>query len=68
MKFPYRCGVESEDPNLYRSGSYYPVKLNDELNHGRYKILHKLGWGGFATIWLAKDNRYDFHTKVLVFL
>ena len=41
----------------YRSGGYHPVALGDTLNDGRYKILHKLGHGGFSTVWVAKDNK-----------
>ncbi|PLB51473.1 kinase-like protein [Aspergillus steynii IBT 23096] len=36
---------------------YHPLNLGDTFENGRYKIYHKLGWGGFSTVWLAKDNR-----------
>ena len=42
----------------YRPGGYHPVALGDTLNGGRYKIHHKLGHGGFSTVWVAKDNKY----------
>lgn len=29
------------------------------MNEGRYKILHKLGWGGYSTVWAARDQRFD---------
>ena len=28
----------------------------DELKDGRYTILHKLGYGGFSAVWLARDK------------
>jgi hypothetical protein len=40
----------------YRPGGYHPVCLGDTSKDGRYKIHHKLGWGGFSTVWLANDR------------
>ncbi|KAL4807908.1 kinase-like domain-containing protein [Aspergillus unguis] len=40
----------------YRPGGYHPVTLGDTFENGRYQIHHKLGWGGFSTVWLAKDR------------
>ncbi|KAJ6048930.1 protein kinase, partial [Penicillium canescens] len=36
---------------------YRPIKLGDHLKSGRYKVLHKLGWGGYSTVWGARDQR-----------
>jgi hypothetical protein len=41
---------------IYRPGGYHPVCLGDTFKKGRYKIYHKLGCGGFSTVWLAKDR------------
>jgi hypothetical protein len=54
----YECSVESEDPDDYHRGCYFPVKLGDTFKNGRYRVIHKLGWGGFATVWLARDMQY----------
>lgn len=40
----------------YRPGGYHPVCLGDTFKNGRYEIQHKLGWGGFSTVWLAHDR------------
>ncbi|KAK3705099.1 hypothetical protein LTR37_013466 [Vermiconidia calcicola] len=44
-----------EDIEEYRPGGYHPVHLADTY-HERYKILHKLGSGGFSTTWLTRDT------------
>ncbi|KAE9364021.1 kinase-like protein [Stipitochalara longipes BDJ] len=43
-----------EDIELYAPGGFHPVHMG-EIYHNRYKILHKLGCGGFSTVWLARD-------------
>jgi serine/threonine-protein kinase SRPK3 len=42
----------------YEPGGYHPVVLGDTLKNGRYKIYHKLGHGGFSTVWVARDAVY----------
>lgn len=39
----------------YRPGGYHPVTLGDTFKNERYKVYHKLGWGGYSTVWLVKD-------------
>lgn len=46
---------ESEPQERYDEGLYYPVSIGETLA-GRYRIEHKLGWGGFSTVWMAYDN------------
>ncbi|KAI9163422.1 High-affinity methionine permease [Paramyrothecium foliicola] len=53
----YKFDIDAEPLRRYRPGGYHPVVLGDLLNHGRYKVIHKLGWGGYATTWAAKDLR-----------
>lgn len=49
----------------YRSGGYHPVAIGDYL-HDRYRIVHKLGFGGYSTIWLAKDEKADRYVGVKI--
>lgn len=42
----------------YRPGGYHPVALGDTLKNGRYRILHKVGYGRFSTVWVARDAEY----------
>ncbi|CAM6004104.1 unnamed protein product [Sphagnum balticum] len=51
----------AEDPDRYRKDGLHPLIIGDTLRNGRYRIVHKLGSGSFATVWLGKDtteNRY----------
>lgn len=59
------CDVESEAEPRYRyeSGWYYPLCIGEVPNH-RYRVEHKLGWGGFSTLWLA----YNLHQEKAVAL
>ncbi|POS77421.1 protein kinase domain-containing protein [Diaporthe helianthi] len=50
-----------EDLEQYRPGGYHPTLIDDTFQDGRYTVVHKLGYGGYSTIWLARDhqeNRY----------
>ena len=47
---------EEEDLKDYRKGGYHPVKINDKFSSDRYRVMSKLGWGHFSTVWLAWDS------------
>ncbi|VDB86859.1 unnamed protein product [Peniophora sp. CBMAI 1063] len=46
-----------ESPLLYQPGGYHPVTLGNVISSPktRYHVVHKLGWGGYATVWLVQD-------------
>ncbi|KAG6236571.1 hypothetical protein E4U47_001131 [Claviceps purpurea] len=62
----YDCDADAEPLHRYRPGGYHPLLVGDVLNDGRYKILHKLGWGGFATTWAAKDRKDNRYVAVKI--
>jgi hypothetical protein len=45
-----------ENINFYRVGGYHPVHLHDSLNDGQYRVIDKLGYGGYSTVWLCRDT------------
>lgn len=48
-----------EDLDLYLPGRYLTVHLGDVFND-RYMVVHKLGYGQYSTVWLARDLRCAF--------
>jgi serine/threonine-protein kinase SRPK3 len=51
---------EVEDIDQYRPGGLHPVRLGDTYKGKRtYKILLKLDYGGFSTVWLASVLNVD---------
>lgn len=52
------CLSSEENALDYRPGGYHPVCLGDKLSDSRYKIYHKLGYGKFSTVWVARDTRF----------
>ena len=57
-KNPSNVLFEEENFLHYRPGGFHPVALGDTLKDGRYQIQHKLGYGGFSTVWVARDHRH----------
>lgn len=48
----------------YEPGGHHPVHLGDCLgDDGRYRVIHKLGNGGTANIWLCRDLAVGDITK-----
>ena len=41
----------------YRKGGYHPVHIGDVFRDGQYRIIRKLGYGTFSTVWLARDSK-----------
>jgi len=50
----YFADPDAEYPDVYRPGGYHPVHLGDVYCQ-RYRVIHKLGFGSYSTVWLARD-------------
>ncbi len=50
------CFDDVENLDFYAPGGLHPVSIGDVFADGRYKVLHKLGFGGSSTTWLARDS------------
>ena len=58
---------EAEPVERYHQGLYHPVCIGETLDR-KYRIEHKLGHGGFSTVWLAHDmeKKKDVALKIMV--
>lgn len=52
QSFQHYPGVELL--GFYRPGGFHPIHLGDIL-HNRYRIINKLGFGSYSTVWLVED-------------
>ncbi|KAF5012510.1 hypothetical protein FDECE_1436 [Fusarium decemcellulare] len=65
----YMEGVhEGVEPlEIYQDGGYHPVHLGDCYGPcGRYRVLHKLGYGGFGTVWLCRDTLNETYVSLKI--
>lgn len=63
IKYRWIDGVERLE--MYEPGGYHPVMI-DDLLHNRYRIVDKLGHGGYSTIWLARDETVKRYVAVKI--
>ncbi|KAI8948597.1 kinase-like domain-containing protein [Xylaria longipes] len=47
-----------EEINRYNKGGFHPIHIEDFLDD-RYEVVHKLGSGGFGTVWLCRDRHLE---------
>ncbi|KAM0325452.1 hypothetical protein ACHAQA_007439 [Verticillium albo-atrum] len=62
----YEILEDVESPEDYEPGGFHPIRIGDVFRDGRYRIIHKLGYGGYSTIWLAKDEQSDRYVAIKV--
>ncbi|KAH9222372.1 kinase-like domain-containing protein [Leptodontidium sp. 2 PMI_412] len=53
-----------ENVEHYRPKGFHPVRIGDQFN--QYKVVHKLGYGGFATVWLARDQMEERYVALKI--
>ena len=51
-------GTACEWGESYHPGGYHPVHLGDTFG-SRYRVIRKIGYGEYSTVWLAIDLQLD---------
>lgn len=49
--------LEEQTLPFFHRKHYYPVRVGEILND-KYRIISKLGYGAYSTVWLAKNQEY----------
>lgn len=62
----YQWQDDVEDLEAYRPGGYHPVLLDDTYCENRYRVVHKLGFGSYSTVWLARDCLADKYVSLKI--
>lgn len=47
---------EEERLPFYDADQFYPVRIGEILN-SQYKVVGKLGYGAYSTVWLCRDMK-----------
>ncbi|KAK4041449.1 Serine/threonine-protein kinase [Parachaetomium inaequale] len=55
-----------ESISRYCDGGYHPVRIGDVFNNGQYKIVNKLGYGVYSTVWLACNTQTKRHVALKI--
>lgn len=64
LQYAWNELIESLDQ--YGAGGYHPTHLGDKFFEGRYEVIHKLGYGGYATVWLCRDLQEQRYVSVKI--
>ncbi|KZT02281.1 protein kinase [Laetiporus sulphureus 93-53] len=59
------CLVEEETWEWYRPDEFYPVRIGEVLK-SKYQVVGKLGYGGYATVWLCRDLAEHRHVTLKI--
>ncbi|KAJ7071835.1 kinase-like domain-containing protein [Mycena belliarum] len=58
--------LQREEPQAeYRPGGYHPMKPGDIVG-AWYKVIRKLGWGEYSTVWLVKPQASEIYAAMKV--
>ena len=57
-----------EDLEDYRKGGYHPVRIGDVYSERRYRVIHKLGFGSYSTVWLARDQKMNRYVALKIIM
>lgn len=50
---------EEERLPWYKPDQFYPVRIG-EIFENKYKVVGKLGYGAYSTVWLCRNVKYTY--------
>ena len=53
----YENASQCESLREYALDGYYPIQLGETIHN--YKVVQKLGWGHFSTVWMVLNKADD---------
>lgn len=57
---------EWESLRQYTQCHFHPVRPGDIYGDGRYRVIRKLGFGSYSTVWLTEEIRYALPQYTLI--
>ena len=66
VSYTWHDGVEHLE--TYQAGGYHPVHLQEVYKDDRYCVVHKLGYGSFSTVWLARDQHKNQYVALKILI
>ncbi|CAG2100514.1 unnamed protein product, partial [Medioppia subpectinata] len=57
---------EEELSAEYVVGGYHCVQIGDTFRNNRYRVIRKLGWGAFSTVWLCLDSKTSDYVAIKI--
>ncbi|RAK91960.1 kinase domain protein [Aspergillus costaricaensis CBS 115574] len=57
--------LEEEKLPFYKPGQFYPVHIGELLN-SRYRVVGKLGYGSYSTVWLCHEKSEQTYVAVKI--
>ncbi|KJZ74933.1 hypothetical protein HIM_05664 [Hirsutella minnesotensis 3608] len=62
----YPRAIREESIARYCPGGYHPVRIGDVFDNGKYKVVSKLGYGVYSTVWLARSLETKRHVALKI--
>lgn len=62
------ANIKSEESiDDYKQGGYHPTFIGERYgSNNQYRIIRKLGWGHFSTVWLSWDEDKHRHVAIKI--
>jgi len=61
----YTSVEDVENLEQYCEGEFHPIHIGDQF-HDRYRIVNKLGYGSYSTVWLVKDEQRSQYSSLKI--